>query len=246
MVARSLVNQPLSAEPLYQQIQESLLARLSAGEWRPGDFLPSEITLAEQYQVSQGTIRKAMNALTRERVLMRHQGKGTSVAQLNADTVMHRFFNLADERGAQVFPESTMLTVSEGVADETERQALGLSTHTVVIRLERVRQIKGEPVLHEHISLPRPLFPDFSLRKQDIANALYEQYAKEYRRNIVRVTESVQAVLATEADRQRLHVPVGSPLLEVTRVAFSVQDIRVEFRVSRICTVKYKYRAELS
>lgn len=246
MVARPPSNRLLESIPLYLQIQESLLQRLSAGEWRPGDFLPSEIALAEQYKVSQGTIRKAMNALTRERVLMRHQGKGTSVAQLNASTVMYRFFNMTDECGEQVFPESTVLGASEGVADEEERQALGLNAHITVIRIERVRMIRNEPVLHERISLPRTLFPDFSLRVQDIANALYEQYAKEYKRNIVRVTEHVQAVLAHEVDAERLGVRIGSPLLKVTRISLSLQDSRVEYRVSRVCTDTYRYRAILS
>lgn len=246
MVVRPPINCHLTAAPLYRQIQESLLQRLSASEWRPGDFLPSEIALAEQYKVSQGTIRKAMNALARERVLMRKQGKGTSVAQLNAATVMHRFFNLSDEMGEQVFPESIVLGADEGVADVAERRALGLRTQAGVIRIERVRQIRGEPILHERISLPCALFPDFSLRPEDIANALYEQYAKEYKRNIVRVTEHVQAILAHDVDAERLGVAIGSPLLEVTRVSFSVQDIRVEYRVSRICTKKYRYRALLS
>ena len=72
----------LTFAPLYEQVKKAILNRIIAGEWGPGSFLPSEIALAKEYGVSQGTLRKALNALTREKRLVRYQGKGTAVAVL--------------------------------------------------------------------------------------------------------------------------------------------------------------------
>lgn len=76
----------LTFAPLYEQVKKAILNRIIAGEWGPGSFLPSEIALAKEYGVSQGTLRKALNALTREKRLVRYQGKGTAVAVLDEDS----------------------------------------------------------------------------------------------------------------------------------------------------------------
>ena len=78
----------LTFAPLYEQVKKAILDRIIAGEWGPGSFLPSEIALAKEYGVSQGTLRKALNALTREKRLVRYQGKGTAVAVLDEDSAL--------------------------------------------------------------------------------------------------------------------------------------------------------------
>ena len=90
--------------PLYAQIKDSILSRIVAGEWSPGSFLPSEMALAEEYGVSQGTLRKALNELTLEKRLVRYQGKGTAVAVLDADSSLFPFFMLYDAAGRRVYP----------------------------------------------------------------------------------------------------------------------------------------------
>ena len=85
----------LTFAPLYEQVKKAILNRIIAGEWGPGSFLPSEIALAKEYGVSQGTLRKALNALTREKRLVRYQGKGTAVAVLDEDSSLFPFFLLS-------------------------------------------------------------------------------------------------------------------------------------------------------
>ncbi|MEI7569167.1 MAG: GntR family transcriptional regulator, partial [Alcaligenaceae bacterium] len=65
-----------SFSPLYQQIKELVLQSLQAGEWKPGDLIPSEFELAARFKVSQGTVRKAIDELAKEHLLVRRQGKG--------------------------------------------------------------------------------------------------------------------------------------------------------------------------
>ena len=83
------VNIP-SFSPLYQQIKELLLKSLQQGEWQPGEVIPSEIELAERFQVSQGTVRKAIDELANENLLMRRQGVGTFVATHSEERVQDR------------------------------------------------------------------------------------------------------------------------------------------------------------
>ena len=86
-------------QPLYQQIRDLLLERITSGEWSPGTYIPSEAALAASYNVSVGTLRKALNALVEENVVIRQQGKGTSVATHDADRALFRFFNLRRHDG---------------------------------------------------------------------------------------------------------------------------------------------------
>ena len=74
---------PPSFRPLYEQIKVLLTQSLIAGEWHPGEAIPSEQELAQRFKVSQGTVRKAIDELAAENILIRRQGKGTFVATHN-------------------------------------------------------------------------------------------------------------------------------------------------------------------
>ena len=63
--------------PLYQQIKSLIMQSLQSGEWKPGELIPSEVELAFRYKVSQGTVRKAIDELSAENLVVRRQGKGT-------------------------------------------------------------------------------------------------------------------------------------------------------------------------
>jgi GntR family transcriptional regulator len=77
----SLISEPIASfSPLYEQIKAMILASLQASEWLPGDAIPSEMELAARYAVSQGTVRKAIDELAAQNLLIRRQGKGTFVA----------------------------------------------------------------------------------------------------------------------------------------------------------------------
>ncbi|MBM4212274.1 MAG: GntR family transcriptional regulator [Gammaproteobacteria bacterium] len=97
--------------PLYTQIQDALVCRIVEGEWRPGELLPSEQALALQLGVSQGTIRKATDALEAEKIIDRRQGKGTFVAELTQEQSVYRFFRLLRPDGRRIVPTSGNETV---------------------------------------------------------------------------------------------------------------------------------------
>jgi GntR family transcriptional regulator len=85
--------------PLYRQIKALMVRNLQAGEWRPGEAIPSETELAARFRVSQGTVRKAVDELASDNMLVRRQGKGTFVATHAEEKVQFRFLRLMPDQG---------------------------------------------------------------------------------------------------------------------------------------------------
>ncbi len=235
----------LTFTPLYAQIKASILSRIVAGEWSPGSFLPSEMALAAEYGVSQGTLRKALNELTLEKRLVRYQGKGTAVAVLDADSTLFPFFMLYDAAGRRVYPLSRTCDIRNDTAGEDEAAALNIEPGGEVIRILRIRVLDDQPVINEQIVLPAFRFPRFSLDLKLLPNTLYEHYHQKFGLFVVRATETLEAVRPDASDQKLLRVDVDEPLLEVQRRAFDVQDKVVEFRRSRIVTKRHHYQIEL-
>ncbi len=235
----------LNFTPLYAQIKTSILSRIAAREWGPGSFLPSEMALAAEYGVSQGTLRKALNDLTQEKRLVRFQGKGTAVAVLDTDGILFRFFHLWDDKGNRLCPLSQTDSIQHGAASAEEAGELSIGAGSEVIRIHRIRILDEEPVINEVIVLPAARFPDFTLDFSKLPNTLYEHYYQQFGIFIVQATETIKAVLADAQDRKCLRLKSARPLLEVRRQAFNVDGSVVEFRRSRIDTRHRHYRVEL-
>lgn len=235
----------LTFAPLYEQVKKAILDRIIAGEWGPGSFLPSEIALAKEYGVSQGTLRKALNALTREKRLVRYQGKGTAVAVLDEDSALFPFFLLSDKSGKRVYPLSQIYGVRLDEPSEAERAALSLAPGVQVIHIDRVRMLDDCPVINERVTLSTARFPAFSFDFDKVPNTLYEHYQLHFGITVARATEQIEATLPDATDMKRLNVERSHPLLLVTRTSFDLQEQPVEFRISRINTTHHLYRAEL-
>ena len=233
----------LTFAPLYEQVKKAILDRIIAGEWGPGSFLPSEIALAKEYGVSQGTLRKALNALTREKRLVRYQG--TAVAVLDEDSALFPFFLLSDKHGKRVYPLSQIYGLRLGQPSEAERAALNLAPGVKVIHIDRVRMLDDCPVINERVTLSTARFPDFSFEADKVPNTPYEHYQLHFGVTVARATEQIEVTLPDPADIKRLNIERSHPLLLVTRTSFDLQEQPVEFRISRINTSHHVYRAEL-
>ena len=103
--------------PLYQQVRDLLVRRLADGQWQPGKSIPSEHQLAQELGVSQGTVRKALDTMAAERLLVRRQGRGTFVAELTEQHILFHFFKLRADDDAQRFPASRVIDVTVARAD---------------------------------------------------------------------------------------------------------------------------------
>lgn len=231
--------------PLYSQVYETLVRQIADGVWKPGQALPSEQALAAQLGVSQGTVRKALDALAIDKVIDRRQGKGTFVAELTQERSLFRFFRLTRPDGARAVPTSGEEVVKRRRAKPHEAQALAIAETAEIIEIVRTRFVDEHPIAHERIVAPREYFPDLD-RRSPLPNTLYALYQREYGINIVSTEEKLRADAARREDTRRLGVPAGTPLLQVERVALSVNGKRVEWRVSRCDTSTLVYAVTLT
>lgn len=233
----------LGLRPLYVQVREKLLRRLVDGVWAPGDILPSEMQLAAELGVSQGTVRKALDAMAAENLVVRKQGRGTFVARHDDERIMFQFFRLKPDVGEQRFPESTILSTATHLASAQERADLLLDPGAQVIRIERLRLIGGQPAIAETVILPEKLFG--ALQGMELPNNLYGLFAVRFGVAIMRSTERVKAVAASPDDARLLGLVPGAPVLQISRIAYSLEDRPVELRISRCTSEGFHYGVEL-
>lgn len=230
--------------PLYAQVRDQLIRRLIDGQWQPGQLIPSEMELAREVGVSQGTIRKALDAMTGENLLIRRQGRGTFVARPEESRILFQFFRIVPDDGDVAFPESRILDCGKVAAGEAEAQALGRKVGDGLWRIERVRSLGARPAIAETIHLPVERFPGLG-DLTGIPNNVYGLYSERWGITIGRASEKLKAISASAADAASLGCAEGAPLLEITRVAHDLENKPVELRLSRCRTDGMHYSSEL-
>jgi len=232
--------------PLYRQIKDLLLEGLRGGEWRPGDAIPSEIDLAARYRVSQGTVRKAIDELAAENLLVRRQGKGTFVATHGEPQVRFRFLRLTPDSGEAVAAERELLEFRRARASAELARLLELKPGEPVIMLKRRIAFDGSPVLLEEVWLPGNRFKGVTAAAiSEHQGALYNLFETEFGTRMVRAEERLKAVSADPAAAALLGVEPGHALLQVERLSFTYGDTPVEWRKGVYKTDRHYYRSEL-
>jgi GntR family transcriptional regulator len=235
--------------PLYRQIKDLILAGLLAGEWRPGELIPSEVDLAARYQVSQGTVRKAIDELALENLVVRRQGKGTFVATHAEQQVQYRFLKLYPDDGdrTQEGPaERHIIDCRRVRASADIAKALALRTGEGVLQLRRVLAFSGKPTILEDIWLPAQPFRGLTAERLAASRApMYAMFEAEFGVRMVRATEKLRAVLPDAEQAELLRTDQSTPLLRVDRTAFTYNDTPMEVRRGLYLTAERHYRNDL-
>ncbi len=228
--------------PLYAQVKDLLVQRLVRGDWGPGEPLPTETALAEEFKVSHGTVRKALDKLAAENMVVRQQGRGTFVVSHTPQRALFHFFHLVGDDGNRQLPNSRQLSLERRAASATERSKLRLAEGAEVICLERVRDIEGRPTIVEWIIVAADTFPGLEdPAGGELPNTLYPIYQDRYGITIYQAVEQLRAVNADDREAALLGVEPGTALLEIDRVAVSLSRQPVELRVSRCLTQSIHY-----
>lgn len=230
--------------PLYAQVKDRLIRRLVDGTWPPGMVLPSEFELASELKVSQGTVRKALDAMTAAHLLVRRQGRGTFVAEPEESRILFQFFHLKPDSGEVTFPQSKVLKWGRTSPTATEAELLGVERATKVWRIERIRSLNDMPVIVETITLPIARFGGFD-ELEAIPNNVYELYSKRWGITIAQSEERLKAIPASARDARQLGCGAGEPLLLISRVARDLEGQPVELRWSRCLTRDIHYAVRL-
>lgn len=233
--------------PLYQQIKALITQSLQSGEWKPGELIPSEVELAGRFKVSQGTVRKAIDELAAENLVMRRQGKGTFVSTHHEARAHFRFLRLVPDEGVPHYPESKFIEVKRVRAPADVARLMELKSGDAVIFIKRVQYFDGVPTVLEELWLPGLIFKGLTAeRLVEYKGPMYGLFETEFGTRMIRASEQIRAVCADAGAAHLLNIAAGTPLLSSERVSFTYGDKPVELRRGLYLTSRHHYQNELS
>jgi len=235
--------------PLYQQIKGLILNSLRLGEWKPGEAIPSEMELAARFRVSQGTVRKAIDELSAENLLVRRQGKGTFVATHAERQVQFRFLKLVPDigtPGSEGPAQRDIIECRRTRASADVARALALRAGDSVLQARRVLTFAGTPTILEDIWLPAAPFKGLTAeRLATYQGPMYALFETEFNVRMVRAEEKIRAESAIDGRELLLKVQLGTPLLSVERIAYTYKDMPMELRRGYYRTDTHHYQNTL-
>jgi len=232
--------------PLYRAVRRSLLQAIEAGELTPGAALPNEQVLASGYGVAVGTLRRAVDDLVAEHILVRRQGRGTFVALHSGERFLFQFFHVEHGDGRREVPEVELLAFARGRLDDDAAAALGMAAGEPCFEVENRLFLQGRPVVHDRLFIPTLLFRGLTEKRwRERPSTIYHLYQMEFGITVVHAHERVRAVAADRASARVLGVAPGLPMLQLRRVAIALGGQAVEYRVSTVHTAHHDYVSRL-
>ncbi|WP_168380899.1 GntR family transcriptional regulator [Modicisalibacter radicis] len=220
--------------PRYYRIYQALLSEIQQGSLKPGDLLPSEMSLSQSHGVAPGTARKAIDMLVDRGWVERQHGRGTFVRRADFSHSLARFFRLTDREGVQLHPQSELLGIRELPATADIARHLEVAEHSPLIEIERVRRVDALALLHEVIYLPGARFsPLLSLPTEEWGDLLYPLYERVCAEVVFRATDTLCAGPAPEGPAHHLGLEPGTQVIEITRLARGYDEKPLEWRLSR-------------
>jgi GntR family transcriptional regulator len=237
--------EPEEFAPLYHQITETLTRQIHSGRWRSNDELPSEAGLCTHFGVSRGTLRRALDDLERQGLIVRRQGRGTFVAQPKFEgSVLGSYRNYRGGAAVPHDPESRLLGIERRRASPDLQRLLRLGPRDEVFEVRRVQFMGGNPITVSASFLPAALCPGLDhldLEHESFYGVLESRYGLAF----LRAEEFLEPANADEYVARHLHVPEGTPVFRVERHTYLVGDRPAEFRQAYMRGDRYRYRIDL-
>jgi GntR family transcriptional regulator len=231
-----------SFSPLYQQIKALITKSLIAGEWAPGEAIPSEMELAARFGVSQGTVRKAIDELAAENIVVRRQGKGTYVATHAEDGIKLRFLRLVAADGSKELLDNKLISCERSKATAGIARMLEIRTGSAVIEIKRLLLFSNKPLILDRIILPAASFKGVTAERIEAFNgSMYRMYETQLGIRMVRAEERLTAVAAGAEVATALSLSQGTPLLSIERVSYTYGDKPMEWRLGLCLTEDHHY-----
>ncbi|MCQ4312837.1 GntR family transcriptional regulator [Pseudomonas stutzeri] len=233
--------------PLYQRLREEMLAKIAAGEWTPGAPIPTEAELTRLYGVAIGTVRKAVDTLVNEGLLLRSQGRGTFVRRPNFDASLARFFRQVNASGGREIPTSRILSKALQKPSQTVATALELNDGEQIVRMERLRMVEGRTLFHEEIWLPATRFGALlEIESESFGELLYPFYEKQCGQCIASAKETLTVGAADSTMAKVLSIKEGAPMVMIERTALGYDRCPLEYRMSRAAAEGFRYQIDIS
>ena len=235
-----------TAIPIYYQLKEWLRGEIANGIWKPGDLLPSERELSEQFGISRMTVRRALNELREEGLLRREQGRGTYVATPKIEQRLTRLTGFTEDMQRRALRSGARVLRQMMVEAPTPvARALRISQGKQILLLERLRMAEQEPMAIEssylHFSgVERLLEEDFENQ------SLYHCLSEKYGIIPTRAEQQVEAVQCCEDECELLRIEANSAVLRNRRVTYDQKNRPFEYTKSIYRGDRYIFYVELS
>lgn len=233
-----------STLPLFEQLKNHLLSKLQSSELSAGDKLPSERDLMLQYGVSRATVRHALDELEQQGYITRAQGIGTVVMNpVIRPEIMKLTSFTEDMRARGLEPGSKTLALSLVEPTESVKAGLRFEANNKVWFIRRLRLADDEPVGIHDLYIPSTL--GFAPNELEAMQSYYDLVLERHNLRPVYATEHLTAKNASEEEARLLEIPVGSALLQVTRVTYGDNGAPFEYVYLVYRADRYEYAVTL-
>jgi GntR family transcriptional regulator len=231
----------------YQEVKQKITEDLVRGRYPMGQALPAEKDLAQELDVSIGTLRKAVDELVAEGIVVRRQGRGTYVAEHDAKRLLYYFFHVVRwDADKKTYPRVETASFGTSQASKEESFKLSIKEGASIWRIVTRLYLEDECVMIDHITLDKKRFKNLTRNDFDKREgSIYQLYQKRYGQSVVKTHERLRAGLAGRQMSTWLKLKPESPVLHIRRVALDIQDEPIEWRISTLNTSHHEYFNEL-
>jgi GntR family transcriptional regulator len=228
----------LAREPLYLQVCELLTRQIAAGVWKPNAALPNEIELARELGVSSGTIRKALEKLEADRLVLRRQGRGTFVVDQATPEACSRFDRMRKGDGAPIIWRAQLLEESTGAPTPAEQEALHIGPCEPVVHKRRLLGTSDRAFVVEDACLAIGRLP--GLRSDEVGDWNLSALAQQHGVHVARASEEVRLIAASREIAALLAIRPETVLVRLDRVISSIDGAPLEWRCA-LCHLQDEY-----
>ncbi len=238
----------MAIKPLYKTAVEFLKNGINNGQWVPGDLIPSESQLADTLQISVGTVRKAIDELEKEKLVYRHQGKGTYVSKIDFNRSLFHFFSYGSgatsEKKVRIHKVTPKRELVKGSANICKH--LQVPENTPLVYIERVGYDDDEePVLVEKCWWLADVVEGLEDEEVHIPDLFYALIAEKFGVHITKAEEVLTAEAANEETAHTLNIEAGSPLVVLLRTTYTRNKKVIEYRLTRGRPDRFSYKTEI-
>lgn len=231
--------------PRYEQVRWQMQNQLVQQKWKIDEPIPTEQELSSQYEVSIGTVRKAVERLVEEGILVKIQGKGTFLKQPNFETSLIRFFRMRNPTGQYIRPVGEVKKIEVIDPVEAINRQLKISSKEKLIYLERIRIIDRVVVLSEKIWLPKTPFQALlTVPLHDFENMLYPFYHEKCNQFVSAATERLSFV--EQHEDPYLGKTADTNLVKICRLARNIEGNPIEYRESYGLAKNFHYEVNIN
>jgi GntR family transcriptional regulator len=215
--------------PLYAQVENVIIDRISDGSLPPGTRLPSEDDLVQEYTVSRTTIRAAIQSLVQRGLVEIRRGKGTFVTQPKITQELTELTGFVEDMQALGrHAKAKLLDQRVVAANQVVARQLALSQGTPVVRIQRIRLADAIPLSFDETYLPKQL-GDKVMADNLETEPIFSLLEQKYRTPLVEAEYRLEAVCADPTVATALRIDVGSPIFLIERTSYSIGHRPVDY-----------------